>query len=120
MDGTRAAKLGLILAGIATITGFAGWAMTRGLAGAWTGAALLAIGAYALCGYASFAPRGRWPATIGAAALTLAIAWVSFTHLGLLLAGLAIAAGCAPPGQERPWLAAPQKNPRTREPKNPR
>lgn len=97
IDGARTAKLLLLVGGLLWL---GGWfvALSRGVAPAWVATMLGFLLAYGGLGALSYrGPRARVAAAIAGAGLTLFIAWVSFSHLGLLLGGVSVTAGCVVP-----------------------
>lgn len=100
--GMRRAKLALLVGGTLWLAAWVAGAAFRGLSPAWAsaGAALLVL--YGGLGWASYRGRAwRRLATVASALLTFAVAWVSFTHVGLLLGGLAVTVGCLVPPARR-------------------
>lgn len=105
LDRTRAAKVALLVGGIVELGGWLAAGARGGLTLPW-----LVVGLAALLAYAAFArlsyggARARFAAAGAAALLTFAIAWVSFSHLGLVLGGLAVVGGCLVPAARPPTV----------------
>jgi hypothetical protein len=97
IDGARVAKLLLIVGGLVWLAAWVS-AGTPGLAPLWLGLSALGLLAYGALGWFSYrGPRARYAAATMSALLTVAILFASFAHLGLLVGGIAIAAGCLVP-----------------------
>lgn len=91
----RRVKLLLLASGALWLAGWVAFGARAGFSGPWVGVGILAVALYAFAGWVSYhGERGRLVGVSTAAALTLAVAIVSFFHVALLAGGLAVTAGC--------------------------
>lgn len=99
LDGPRAAKLLLVVGGLVWLGGWVA-PVAPGLAAPWLALVLAVLALYGGLGWLSYRGRVRFVAAGLAALLTFAIAWVSFSHLGLLAGGIAVTIGCLIPARK--------------------
>lgn len=100
LDGPRATKLVLLVGGLLSLGAWIAPFASR-LAAPWLAAVAAMFLLYGALGWLSYrSPRARFVAGALAALLTLAIAWLSFAHLGLLAGGIAVTLGCLVPARK--------------------
>lgn len=96
MTPRRRTKLALSVGGVLVFAVFVLVATARSMDVLWSFVGVGVVLAYGACAALAFrANAWRAVAVAVAAALTFAVAWVSFTYIPLVLAGLAVTAGCA-------------------------